>query len=205
MKNLILGAFALTVLLLTSCSGGIKLDNFDDAAALNKVIADNLKADSKVTSVDIRAVSQYLSTEVSSIQIYQTTADEKRYLTHVFLEPQQETTDKELEYKESTLPASMKSKKDPGRSITDYDFTVAFTNISTAAQQVIDSGMTYSGVGSYKITFSEDPSKDKHEFSILSKTGTSTQGRRIVTEYYELEATADAEGNVTIDIITDEE
>ena len=200
MKNLILGAFALMVLSLTSC-GGIKLDNYDNAAALNDVIAKNLKADANVTAINIQPVSSYLSTEVSSIHIYSTTADGKKHLTQIFLEPARETIDKELEDRTSSYS---KSKADPGRPINDYDFMVAFTNISNAAQQVIDAGMTYSGVGSYNIKFSSDPAKDKHSFSILSKAGTSTRGRNIVTEYYEIDAEADAEGNVTVEIPTEE-
>ena len=201
MKNLILGAFALMVLSLTSCGGGLKLDNFDNAAALNDVIAKNLKADANVTSIRIQPITTYLSTEVSSIDIHSTAADGKKYLTQIFLEPARETVEKELEDKTSSYS---RSKADPGRSINDYDFTVVLSNISNAAQQIIDAGMTYSGVGPYKINFSSDPAKDKHSFSILSKIGTSTQGRNIVTEYYEIDAEADAESNVTVEIPTEE-
>ena len=200
MRNLILGAFALMALLFTSCWGGLKLDNYDNAAKLNDVIAKNLKADANVTSIRIQPITSYLSTEVSSIDIHSTTADGKKYSTQIYLEPARETVEKEVENRSSS-----RSKADLGRPINDYDFMTVFTNISNAAQQIIDAGLTYSGVGPYTIRFSTDPAKDKHSFSILSKAGTSTQGRNIVTEYYEIEAEADGEGNVIVEEISIEE
>ena len=48
------------------------------------------------------------------------------------------------------------------------------------------------------IRIEQQGSKDEHTFCIQSKAGSSMQGRNYVTEYYEYDSKADAEGNVTV-------
>ena len=188
MKNLILGAFALLTVLFTSCGGSIKLDQPDTLGTLTKEITDNLKSNATITEIDLHPIHNTLTTEVSSIVIRYKTAEGESRSTHVYITESFDPQDKE--YKGS--------QKDPGRDIKDYDFSIVYSNIAKAAQKVIDAGNTYSGVGLYRIKFNSDPSKDEHTFSIQSKSGSSVQGRNIVTEYYEYDSKADAEGNVTV-------
>ena len=195
MKNYILGALVLIAVTLTSCgSSTVKLDNPEHIERLNSAIRKELKADVKVSAISLSTVSNILSTEVSAIYIYYRDADDKQMITIVRLNPDMETI-----VKENNVQRGSKPNQDIGRDVSDYDFSVAFSNIANAAQQVLDAGMPYNGLGDYKIDFSADPNKDKHSFSILSKDGTSVQGRNIVTEYYEFKAKADAAGNVTVE------
>jgi|GEM_PF-4829937 len=188
MKNLMLGAFALLIVLFTSCGASIKLDQPDTVGALTKEIMDNLKPNTTVTEIDLHPVHNTLTTEISSIVIRYKTAEGESRSTHIYVTESFPPQDKEY-----NVP-----QKDPGRDITDYDFSVVYSNVAKAAQQVIDAGNTYSGVGLYRIKFNSDPSKDEHTFCIQSKAGSSVQGANYVTEYYEYDSKADAEGNVTV-------
>ena len=188
MKNLILGVFILLTFLFTSCGGSIKLDQPDTVGTLTKKITDNLKPNTTVTEIDLHPVHNTLTTEVSAIVIRYTTEEGQRRYTHVYITESFDPQDKEY-----NVP-----QKDLGRDIKDYDFSIVYSNIAKAAQKVIDAGNTYSGVGLYRIKFNSDPSKDEHTFSIQSKSGSSVQGRNLVTEYYEYDSKADAEGNVTV-------
>ena len=188
MKNLIVGVFALSVVLLTSCGGSIKLDKPDTLATLTKEITNNLKPNTTVIEIDFHPVHNTLTTEVSSIVIRYQTAEGQSRSTQIYITESFDPQDKEYHV----------SQKDPGRDIKDYDFSIVYSNFAKAAQKVIDAGNTYSGVGLYRIKFNSDPSKDEHTFKIQSKSGSSVQGSRYVTEYYEYDSKADAEGNVTV-------
>jgi len=196
MKKLILGVFTLSMLLFTSCGGTIKLDQPDTVETLKTKVLENLKEGAFVTAIDIFPIHNTITTEISSVVIYYKTAEGEERSTHVYIDQMLDPLDKE--------GSSVRSRKEIGRAINDYDFSIIYSNVGKAAQQVIDAGAKYSGVGTYSITFNSDPTKDKHSFSILSSAGSSVQGRNLVTEYYEHEAEADAEGNVTVEVVTEE-
>ena len=89
-----------------------------------------------------------------------------------------------------------------GIKLCDVDFSQIASNVSKGVEIIEPEGVKLDGIGMYRMKFNKDASKIVHEFSILSRAGTEmgTQHGRaaLITNYYEFDFTADAEGNVTI-------
>lgn len=172
------------------------MDNEADHEKLKAAIAQHLKPDTRVTEVSIGTVGRELTTKVGDFSIDYQLEDFSRRTTRVYLDPAQDVQDEEKR--------GLKPKKQLGRNIDDYDYSIVFSNIAKAAKEVVDAGYSYSGVGTYTINISTDPDKDEHRFYIHSKAGNSLKGRTYVTEYYEFKAKADSKGNVTVEIPEEE-
>ena len=89
-----------------------------------------------------------------------------------------------------------------GVKLCDLDFSQIASNISKGAEMIKPENMNLDGIQTYQMKFYKDASKTVHEFSILSRAGTEmgTQHGRaaLITNYYETDFIADAEGNVTV-------
>ena len=89
-----------------------------------------------------------------------------------------------------------------GIKLCDIDFSQIASNVNKSAEMIEPEGMKLDGIGMYRMKFYKDASKIVHEFSLLSKAGTEmgTQHGRaaLITNYYETDFIADAEGNVTV-------
>ena len=90
-----------------------------------------------------------------------------------------------------------------GIKLSDLDFSQIASNVNKGAEIVKSENMNLDGIKTYRMKFYKDASKTVHEFDILSKAGTemgSQHGRAaLVTNYYQTEFIADAEGNVTVE------
>ncbi len=88
-----------------------------------------------------------------------------------------------------------------GIKLADIDFSKIASNIAQAAEMLKAENMEVSGVSSYFMTFDGKPENTIHKFCIRSKAGSefgTDHGRAaVITNYYETDFTADANGNVT--------
>ena len=201
MKQIKLFAMSVVALafLFTSCSGNPDMTKEEDMKKISEIIEKELPEGAMVTSVSLSPLkSDGFSTEARLVNVYYFDAEDNEHTLAIFpagdIEPKDDVKGKRK------TPKGTKNIK--GRSIKDYDFSQITKNINAAATEVIAKEYTYSGLGSYTITFYQNPEEDTHDFSIQSKVANSTQvqGRRITTQYYEFDCKADAAGNVKVDL-----
>jgi len=99
-----------------------------------------------------------------------------------------------------TISSYQKRTRESGILLKDMDFSKIASNVNEAAGILAEEDMPFDGVGGYHIEIDGDLANTIHKFSLQSKEGTElgTKGNKaaIVTNYYELDFVADAEGNV---------
>ncbi len=99
--------------------------------------------------------------------------------------------------------ASRKLTPENGMRLRDIDFSQVAPNIAKAVTIMREHEMALDGIEDYTITLAPDPAQVVYTFRLTSKAGTelgAKNGRTaLVTEYYEFDFTADAQGNVILD------
>lgn len=104
--------------------------------------------------------------------------------------------------REVKVKSRMKDRtRESGIKLADIDFSQIASNINKGAAIMSEDEMKLDGIENYTLKFDGNPQNTRHSFYIRSKAGTEfgeKNGRAaMVTEYYEVQFTADAAGNVT--------
>ncbi len=83
---------------------------------------------------------------------------------------------------------------------SDIDFSRVRANLEVAGNMITKEGFDNAGTDHYVIRLNQDKSKIQHRFTLnaKNKNATSLQGKRIVTNYFQVDFVADREGNVTM-------
>jgi hypothetical protein len=190
--------FASCIAVFSSCGKSVDLAKAEDTSTLKEAINEHMRDDMKVESIIISCgSSSSVNTDVESAIITYINPEGKEMTMYIpfGLSPG------EFSDKESLIQGSHIGKGPvKGRAIKDYDYSAIASNVAKAIEKASEKDIPVHGIDSYRIEFFEDPTLDKHHFSLLSKQEGSTtmKGRQIVTSYYEFDCTADAEGNVTV-------
>ncbi len=92
-------------------------------------------------------------------------------------------------------------KPETGIKLCDIDFSKIASNIAKASEFMKAENMEVSGISSYDIIIDGNPDNTIHKFCVRSKAGSefgTDHGRAaVITNYYETNFIADANGNVT--------
>lgn len=187
-----------------SCSETISFLENSQLADLNSKVNEYVQSNDKVEDITLLGTTTTsVGFDIEALSInYLNEANERRKV-YVPLSGSSEARDdvNRVNSVDILLKTKEGNKLQKGRSISKYDFTIIKTNIDDAIAQAKEAGYTVEGINSYTIVFYDDASFDRHSFSLLSKVEDSTrlQGRRIVTEYYELTCSVSEDGSVKVE------
>jgi len=198
--------FLLCVLLgFCSCDSNLGVNIYDkeQLATLPAKINKYVKPDMQVTELTFMPTSAKHFTDImESVSITYVDPANPQRLKEMKIDL---AGDKMEDSKEVFLNRSeflLKKELEKAASIKNLDYIVIYTNLEKAARQVSAQELDNAGTHSYSIGMDKDPALVKHHMVLNGKPkkgATSLQGRRLVTNYYELPFTADAKGNVTMD------
>ncbi|MDR2936296.1 MAG: hypothetical protein LBU80_03010 [Rikenellaceae bacterium] len=97
---------------------------------------------------------------------------------------------------------SRKLTPENGVRLREVDFSQIASNIAKGVAIMAERKMTLDGIETYTITLTPDPPRVAHTFRLTNKAGTelgAKNGRAApITEYYEFDFIADAQGNVVL-------
>lgn len=207
-------ALSALVFLFTSCGKSVVINDAESIKSLTTTLNEHLKSDDKVSRIYITCSSaSFTGWNIQAVNIdYTNDKNEKRELYLPF-EAAGDKRDRPATttvggVDVSAIMAQAKQltgqeqtpSKVASRTIADYDYTQIAKNIQKSIELAQEAGaITMSGLENYSVTFYENPADDEHFWTIMSKASdTKLEGRKIVTEYYQLMFKADGTGKVTM-------
>ncbi|MCL1943507.1 MAG: hypothetical protein FWF54_08200 [Candidatus Azobacteroides sp.] len=204
---LLLSVVVATTLTQYSCSGLFGIDITDQ-----KDIDDNLRSkiekfvgsDAKIIEISLgtEGTGENFSKTVTSAQVYYfesgSNAVKCKYITLGSNSEGKERSTLGKYVDDDTDSPTVKPEN--VLKLSEIDFSKIASNVSKAGKMVEESENEFSGVKTYDIVVSADPSKTIHSFTIESRQGSKTTAKsgRLGAEisYLEFNFTADPEGNV---------
>lgn len=199
MKKTVYLLFATFILLsLKSCDSisGIKIT---DQASIDKMISSKIEKhidpDASIFEISFLNTADFsLEMDIVSVVLLLQGAEEPIQL-NITVSGNQEPRETKV------LSSRLKNRTaDSGLKFSEVDFSKIASNIDKAAQIMQSEAYDLSGVKSYTMATSANRDDVKHSFELRSKDGTSLDTKNgraaMVTEYYEFNFTANADGEV---------
>jgi hypothetical protein len=194
MKNILKTFLAVSVLTLSSCGMDSlvpkNLNDADDITVIKATVEEKLGADKMVNKLILTA-DDYLSNGFERAQITYM-RDDTEYSQDYFLKVVNDP-------KKSIIQRNL---HDGAIKISEFDFEQIPSSFTKAVEMIEAESDEYQDFVMYQWEFTVDKNNEvTSEFSVNgTKKGEAnyTEGRNIVTNYYEFEFTSDKDGNINI-------
>lgn len=198
--------FVASVFFLASCrQKGINIYESDPTSALTEKINSQLKPDMKITNIRLdQAPSKAPFTDIMGSATVES-LDSKNLTTGIDINlVDGKTKDVSASYNIKNKAQQLFNDTLVGNTteswgtVNDIDYSNIKSNLEKAGRMITSEGFENAGTDHYTIRLSEDKDKVVHEFTLnaKNKNATSLQGKRIVTNYFQIDFEADHNGNV---------
>lgn len=208
-------------ILFSSCGQSVTVNDTESMATLGAIVKEHLEADVRVKRIFIScSTSSYTGWGIQSISFNYTNANGEHRELFLPIEGTGNKSDRPSktpagkvdvsaiishaqgisgQKQETATQDTTTPKVTATRVISDYDYSQIAKNIQESMKMAHEAGAPATGVNTYSISLYSDPARDEHSWTLMSKASdTKLEGRKMVTEYYQLQFAADGNGKVTM-------